>query len=108
MVSVADDFRAFRSSYLIPAETMKTISYRYKRITKQINTDFWNTTSETAHSLYVGSYGRDSAARGVSDLDVSFQLPYDTYVKYNAYATNGQSALLQAVRTSIQKTYPST
>ena len=105
MVSVSDEFKAFRSNYLIPIATVGTISYRYKRITRQLNTDFWNTTSETSQSLYVGSYGRDSAAKGVSDLDVSFQLPYETYVKYNNYDSNGQSALLQAVRASIQKTY---
>lgn len=105
MVNVADDFRAFRSNYLIPAGTVSTISYRYKRITRQLNTDFWNTISEDAHSLYVGSYGRDTASKGVSDLDVAFQLPYGVYEKYDAYQTNGQSALLQAVKNSIQKTY---
>lgn len=108
MVSVADDFRAFRANYLIPAATVSDISYRYRRITRQLNTDFWNTTSETAHSLYVGSYGRDTAANGVSDLDVSFQLPGAIYTQYNNYYGNGQSALLQAVRSSIQKTYANT
>lgn len=108
MVSVSDDFKAFRSNYLIPSATVGTISYRYKRITKQLNTDFWNTTSDTSHSLYVGSYGRDSAAKGISDLDVSFQLPYAIYDKYNNYSGNGQSALLQAIRSSIQNTYSST
>lgn len=108
MVSVAEDFRAFRNNYLITAGTMGTISYRYKRITKQLNADFWNAASETSHSLYVGSYGRDTAAKGVSDLDVSFELPSAVYHQYNAYKVNGQSSLLQAVRTSIQKTYPTT
>lgn len=105
MASVADDFRAFRTDYLIPAATVGTISYRYKRITRQLNADFWNTNSETAHSLYVGSYGRDTAATGVSDLDVAFELPNAVYHQYNAHQGNGQSALLQAIRTSIQKTY---
>jgi hypothetical protein len=106
-ISVAEDFKAFRGNYLIPAATVGTISYRYKRITSQLNSDFWNTVSETAHSLYVGSYGRDTAAAGVSDLDVAFELPASVYNQYNAYYTNGQSALLQAVKASIQKTYPS-
>ena len=74
-MSVADNFRAFRANYLIPAATVGTISYRYKRITKQLNKDFWSTESGTSHSLYVGSYGRDTAANGVSDLDVAFTLP---------------------------------
>ena len=107
-MSVADNFRAFRSNYLIPSGTIGTISYRYKRITRQLNRDFWNTESETSHSLYVGSYGRDTAAHGVSDLDVAFTLPYSVYKKYDDYLSNGQSALLQAVKNSIATTYPTT
>lgn len=106
-MSVADNFRAFRANYLIPAATVGTISDRYKRITKQLNKDFWTTELESSHSLYVGSYGRDTAAKGVSDLDVAFQLPYSVYEKYNAYASNGQSALLQAVKQSLERTYSS-
>lgn len=104
-MGVAENFKAFRANYLIPAATVGSISYRYKRITKQLNKDFWNTESETAHSFYVGSYGRDTAAKGVSDLDVAFTLPNSVYHKYNAYTGNGQSALLQEVRTSLGRTY---
>ena len=105
-MSVADDFKAFRSQYLIPAATLGNVSYRYKRITRQLNRDFWDSESETNHSLYVGSFGRDTAARGVSDLDMAFTLPNSVYHQYNGYTGNGQSALLQAVRASIAKTYP--
>lgn len=83
-----------------------TISDRYKRITRRLNTDFWSTTSDTAHSLYVGSYGRNTAIAGFSDLDMIMELPSSVYSQYNSYASNGQSALLQAVKASIEKTYP--
>ncbi len=106
-MGVAEDFQAFRRQYLIPADVAGTISYRYRRITAQLNWDFWNTDSETAHSIYSGSYGRDTAARGISDLDVVFQLPVSLFQQYDGYSTNGQSALLQAVKRSIDKTYPS-
>ena len=85
-----------------------TISLRYKRITRRLNLDFWSTDSETSHSLYVGSYGRNTAIQGFSDLDMLFRLPYAVYERYNNHAGNGQSALLQAVRQSIQKTYSTT
>src|SRR5260370_25239321 len=85
-----------------------SIYYRYKRTTRQLNTDFRDNTSDTANSVYVGSYGRDTAAKGLSDLDMAFILPYSEYAKYNAFATNGQSTLLQSVKRSIQKTYPTT
>jgi hypothetical protein len=104
-VGVGEDFSAFRNGYIIQPEVISSIAYRYKRITRQLNTDFWSSDSETAHSLYVGSYGRDTAAKGVSDLDVAFVLPVNLYHKYNAYASNGQSALLQVVKQSIRNTY---
>ena len=40
------------------------ISTRYKNLTHRLNTDFWSTTSDTLHSLYVGSYGRNTAIDG--------------------------------------------
>lgn len=84
-----------------------TISSRYKSITRRLNTDFWDTTSDISHSLYVGSYGRNTAIQGFSDLDMVFELPSDLYYQYDKYEGNGQSALLQAVRNSMQKTYSS-
>ena len=89
----------------IKLDLISSIGARYRRITRRLNKDFWDTESEDAHSLYVGSYGRDTAAKGVSDLDVAFRLPYEVWERYNAYQTNGQSALLQAVRASLLKTY---
>lgn len=85
-----------------------TISTRYKNITRRLNSDYWTTTSDTAHSLYVGSYGRNTAIQGISDLDMIFQLPYSVYEQYDKYSGNGQSALLNAVKTSIEKTYSTT
>ncbi|WP_247869803.1 nucleotidyltransferase [Herbaspirillum sp. ST 5-3] len=81
------------------------ISTRYRAITRRLNTDYWETNSEDTHSLYVGSYGRNTAIHGISDVDMVFQLPYYVYQQYDAYAGNGQSALLQAVRESIKRTY---
>lgn len=90
----------------IQVEDGGTISTRYKDITRRLNTDFWNTTSNISHSLYVGSYGRKTAIQGFSDLDMVFELPFSLYLKYDRYSGNGQSALLQAVRDSMRSTYP--
>ena len=78
-MTVAANFRAFRGNYLIPGDTTTSISYRYRRLTRQLNKDFWATESESAHSLYGGSYGRDTAADGASDLDIAFTLPASVY-----------------------------
>lgn len=86
------------------SDTVSTIQYRYHQITKRINIDYWNSTSETEHSLYVGSYGRGTEI-WTSDIDIVVRLPYETYVKFNNYSGNGQSALLQEVKGVLQKTY---
>jgi hypothetical protein len=41
-------------------------------------------------------------------VDLIFQLPYSVYKQYNDYSGNGQSALLQSVKTSIERTYSTT
>ena len=105
-MGVANWFSTFCSN--IRVQDGGTISTRYKNITQRLNTDFWNTTSDTSHSLYVGSYGRNTAIQGFSDLDMIFQLPSSIYQKYNEYSGNGQSALLQEVKRSIEKTYSTT
>ena len=102
-MGLADWFNVFCKN--IQVQDDGPISSRYRTITRRLNTDFWDTNSETAHSLYVGSYGRNTAIQGFSDLDMIFRLPYSVYQRYNNYSGNGQSALLQAVRQSIGKTY---
>lgn len=102
-MGLADWFTTFCKN--IQVQNVGTISLRYRNITRRLNTDFWNTSSETSHSLYVGSYGRNTAIQGFSDLDMIFRLPYSEYERYNNYSGNGQSALLQSVRRSLGRTY---
>lgn len=104
-MGIADWFSSFCKS--IQIQDAGTISSRYKSITRRLNTDFRESDSDTAHSLYVGSYGRNTGIRGISDLDMIFEMPSSLYFQYDSHAGNGQSALLQAVRTSMRKTYSS-
>ena len=52
VMGLADWFNTFCDG--IKVQNAATISQRYKAITKRLNTDFWETNSDTAHSLYVG------------------------------------------------------
>nr|WP_315231959.1 nucleotidyltransferase [uncultured Albidiferax sp.] len=105
-MALADWFSTFCSNLQI--RDGGTIAARSSNITRRLNTDFWSTTSDTSHSLYVGSYGRNTAISGFSDFDLIFQLPYSVYKQYNEYSGNGQSALLQSVKSSIERTYSTT
>ncbi len=91
----------------MPEQTVQSVRYRYHALTKRLNKEFWGSESDTLHSLYVGSYGRGTAIH-VSDIDILFILPPYYYNKYNAYVSNGQSALLQAIKNALLITYPNT
>lgn len=103
-LSVNEDFSNFCSNLYMSADTISKIQSRYRQITKRINTEYRNSSSDTSYSWYVGSYGRGTEI-WTSDIDILVQLPYETYKKFDDYSFNGQSALLQEVKNSLQKTY---
>lgn len=105
-MGVSENFQTFCNNLKIT--NRDDISARYKAITKRLNLDYWSSDSDTYRSIYVGSYGRGTAIKGISDIDMLFKLPYDVYERFNNHIGNGQSALLQEVKNVIKKTYSST
>lgn len=98
-------YRVIKNPDSISIETRRLISCRYKMITKAINQTFWNSSSETDHSLYVGSYGRGTAIN-TSDIDIIVELPISEKNRIDNCSSNGQSYLLQLVKGAISETYP--
>ena len=103
-MSVSEWFSDFNSKILIKNESLEKISYRHHQITKRVNLDYYGSSSETTHSFYVGSFGRDTEIH-TSDIDILVQLPYATYKRFNDYTGNGQSALIQELKQILLKTY---
>ena len=99
--------RVLKHGEIIPQETRSKISIRYHTITRAINKEFWNSVSDTAHSFYVGSYGRGTAI-DTSDIDILVEIPQAEYQRYDYLKGNGQSRLLQAVKNAILEAYPRT
>lgn len=58
--------------------------------------------------LKVGSYGKGTAIRPRTDLDMLFVLPWDVYARIEALTGNKQSQLLQEVRRTVLGTFPNT
>jgi hypothetical protein len=103
VATVAEMFEGFLNNLAIDIES--TISERYGEITCALNKKFRDTDSKTANSLQVGSYGRGTAIRGISDLDMIYIMPKDAWDRYK---DGRQSALLQDVRAAIKARYTST
>ncbi len=103
-MTISEKFSNFCDKIEMDDQTISNIIYRYHQITKRINKDYWDIDSDTYHSLYVGSYGRGTEIYA-SDIDMLVQLPYSIYQKFNNYSGNKQSAFLQDVKKTIEKTY---
>lgn len=77
---------------------------RMKRITKKLNKVYYNgNESEEENFILVGSLGRHTAIKGVSDVDIAFVLPNSIYKKYNDRKNNGQSELLQDIKKTLSE-----
>ena len=88
----------------IKVENYEQISNRYKEITKKLNKTFRNTDSETDNSLQVGSYGRYTGIKGISDLDMLYIMPNSSWEKYK----DSPAKLLRDTKTALCERYPNT
>ena len=82
------------------------VASRRDEITKALNKDFRAKDGCTDYRLMVGSYGRHTAVRGVSDLDMIFILP--PWLR-SAYASDtSPRRILNRVRDDLKARYPKT
>lgn len=102
-MTVAEMFEQFVNNLVI--DKREEISGRYGEITCCLNKEYRDTESKTANSLQVGSYGRYTAIKGVSDLDMIYIMPNS---EWDRFKDGRQSALLQEVKNVIKDRYPNT
>lgn len=102
-MSVSDMFKEFLDN--IKVQKSDQFKQRYEEITKVLNLKFRDTDSTTANSLQVGSYGRYTGIKDISDLDMIYIMPSS---KWDDYKDHKQSKLLTDVKDAIKSRYPST
>ena len=102
-MSIADTFKQFLSNLAV--DNAQAISDRYGEITCALNKKFRDTESKTANTLQVGSYGRHTAIKGISDLDMLYIMPKG---EWDNYKNGGQSKLLSDAAAAIRARYPKT
>jgi len=103
MAPVADMFSTFINNLAI--NNTETISLRYRELTAALNKEFRNTESKTTNTLQVGSFGRKTGIKGISDLDMLYIMPISYW---ETYKNSKQLKLLQDVKTVILSRYPKT
>lgn len=102
-MTVSEMFSALLDN--LKVDNADQISLRYGEITTSLNKEFRDTESKTANTLQVGSYGRWTAIKGISDLDMLYIMPKE---KWDTYKNGKQWQLLKDVKDAIKVRYPNT
>ena len=69
---------------------------------------YYDGNAPTDHMTLIGSVAKHTATTPIADIDLMFHMPLPAYLRFDGYAGNGQSALLQEVRSLLKVRYPST
>lgn len=82
------------------------VTARRDEIAKALNKEFRGTVQCADHKLMVGSFGRHTAIKSVSDLDMIYMLPAKSRVVYSDEM--GPRRILNRVRDALKRKYPNT
>ena len=102
-----EQFENFCDAILI--DNLSEIQTTVGEIAKKLNSEYYETQGDKESNIYiVGSIGRGTAIKNCSDVDLIFDLPQSVYDRFDAYEDNGQSALLQEIKSVLKERYPRT
>lgn len=104
---LGEHFENFCREILI--DNLDEIQTSVGEIAKKLNLEYYETQGDKESNIYiVGSIGRGTAIKNCSDVDLIFDLPQSVYDRFDAYENNGQSALLQEIKSVLKERYPRT
>lgn len=98
--NMADKFRVFLNNLAIDNQAI--ISERTKAVTRAINQQYWHMRSDTRNIHFLGSYGRDTAIKGLTNINLLAVLPGQVYKRFQSHPGNGQASLMLEMRESIK------
>lgn len=103
---ISTTFRDFNNALKVPDSKLSSIDYRLNRIVTTLDKYYYGEEQKKSH-FRIGSIGRQTDIH-TSDVDVIYKVPASLYKRYDTYASNGQSRMLQDFRSAILSTYPNT
>lgn len=103
---LAAKFQAFLEN--LKVDNVEHLQEVFRGVARGINQEYWKIKSDTRNAYFIGSYGRGTAIKGVSNVNMLVILPQKLYEHFNARRDNGQMALIQNVSESVGLQYEKT
>lgn len=107
-MSTSSRFDRFMSSIALTADNRTDAKTKYDGVAKKLHSHYYSTIYNGSTKLLIGSYGKRTGVRPPRDVDVLFLMPFAAYARFDNYTGNGQSALLQEIRSVLQQKYTTT
>lgn len=109
-IHVSNRFRSFLAN-IEPTDLQHQDVYKkIQGITACLTQRYWAgiLTANDVVAIPVGSWGKGTRVRTVSDLDLIFLLPWEVLRRYETRQGNKQSQILQEIKEVLAITYPDT
>lgn len=108
-MSTATRFDRFMSRLSLTTAERTEAELRVASVASNLHERYYlNSAYDGSTKLLIGSHGKRTRVRPPRDVDMVFILPVSEFGRYDDYAGNGQSQLLQDVRRIIADRYPTT
>jgi hypothetical protein len=101
-------FRTFLANLAITPPQREDGNTKHAGVRACLNRHYYGTSSETANSFLIGSWGKGTQVRPSRDIDILFLLPGSVWQRYQQRDGNKQSQLLQEVKEVLAATYSQT
>ncbi len=99
-------FSAFLSNLELTPNQLADGWAKQGRVREALNRHYWQTESDQANGVVLGSWGKALQVRPPRDVDLLFVLPLSEYQRFEQRVGNKQSQLLQDVRAVLVITHP--
>ncbi len=107
-MSVSRRFDSFLASLNLSENQKNDGKIKKENVISALNSHYWNSSSSTSNSQYVGSWAKLTRVRPPRDVDVLFELPSSVHTRFENRLGNRQSQLLQEVKGVLATKYPNT
>jgi len=104
-------FKTFNSNIRLTTNQEKDAKTKYDGVCKTLHNYYYDTKYSGSTKFLFGSYKKKTNIRPLTesqDVDVIFFMPSSEFYRYDKHEGNGQSALLQKIKTILEDTYTTT
>ena len=105
MEDLSKNFEKFIEKIELTDNQIEDGENKADNICKTLHKHYYDSAYDGSTKLIIGSFGKNTAIRPPSDVDVIFELPPSEKERYDNRSGNGQSQLLQYVKEILIKSY---